>query len=328
MKKQIYLLITILFFSGCGKVTSISSEPTRSSILPSSTASPTLALRQTPTATKSPTLSPTLSPGILTQEALINNYSSVCSDPDKYGIKTSPNKQWITVTCYTTNGYFLVIITADKSKKWELSYQETLGKKIPSAEGYIYVSHWSKDENFVYINAFPQLDGFGFAFAESFVLYRLDLFTGKISEIISPEATRETFFSFGFSPNDRRLAYIASNTRPFSLVIHDFKTGNNQVVAIDSKYNTGGGLVWSDNNKLLAFTAATYNIETDSYTTSVLLWNNEQSKLSTLVDTTDVALIPIKWVSETKIILESLFANNTLSYEFDLETHSLSYLKP
>lgn len=326
MKKEIYLLLAFFFLLSCSKVTSTSSEEVSSSIEPSATYVPSLVSTQT----SSPTLTETstTSPAQATQEFLINNYSSSCDRPDIFSLETSPNKQWITLTCYTPNGYSLVLIRADKSAKWELSYYDLLGKERESAEGYIYVSHWTQDGNYVYINTFPQIDGFGFAFAESAALYRLDLISGGLTEILSPRVSRWEFYSFGLSPNDRRLAYFNLGVRPFSLIIYDLQTGLYDTISIGSKYTTGGKLFWSDDSKLVVFSAASYDDVSDSYSVSVLLWNNEKKTLSTLINSPNIALEPIKWDGESKIVLQNIFTEKSSNYEFDLEANTLSQLNP
>ena len=118
MKKTIYLLITFFFLLACNDTRDISSEAIQASVTPSSTFSPVPSATQTLLAT----LTPTLIPAKATQDFLIDNYSSACNDPDISSIKTSPNKQWVSIRCYTQNGYSLNLITVNKSTKWELSY--------------------------------------------------------------------------------------------------------------------------------------------------------------------------------------------------------------
>jgi hypothetical protein len=195
-------------------------------------------------------------------------------------------------------------------------------------DGYVRISHWTQDGNYVYISILPQFDGVGYAFVESSALYRLDLNSGQLSETLSPQASRWNFYSFGFSPNDRRLAYFNLEEQPLSLVIYDLQTGSIEVIVIGNRYNTGGNLIWADNNKLLVFSAANYDLDSSSYSTSVLLWNNEQKTLSTLIDNPDTALEPIKWNGESKIMLRSIFTAQSLNYEFDLETNTLSPVNP
>lgn len=323
MNKKNYLLTVIFFLLACNNATNTPTKEISESITSNPTS--TLALTQT----SIPTLieAPTLSLAQATQEFLIKNYSEVCTRPIPYSLRLSPNEQWITLNCYTQSGESINIIKTDKSIKWDVSYFELSKQNV--FVGYVIISHWSQDGNYLYLRIFPQIDGGGgFRFAEATALYRLELSSGQLTETLPLNTTVMKFYSLGFSPNDRRLAYFDLDIEPFSLIIHDLQTGEDQVLIMDNRYNTGGNLIWSDSNKLLTFSAANYNSESDSYLVSLLLWNNEQKILSTLIENSDIALEPIKWNGESKIVLQTMFSFPVSNYEFDLETNTLSYLNP
>jgi Tol biopolymer transport system component len=170
--------------------------------------------------------------------------------------------------------------------------------------------------------------GGGFSFAEAAALYRLDLDSGQITETLSPGKSDRNYYSLGFSPNDRRLAYFDTSAKPFLLKIYDFQTGNNETIDIGPKYNSGGNLIWSDNGQFLVFSAAYYDHLFDTYLVSVLLWDNQKKTLETLIDNFNVALYPTKWIDESTILLESNFSPNPLSYEFDLDSKTLKAVSP
>jgi hypothetical protein len=221
----------------------------------------------------------------------------------------------------------MYISSVDVLTLHKISYSELYGSKYDSAEGSLWISHWSQDDNYVYITVFPQIDGRGnFAFLETTALYRLDLNSGKITETLP---AGKTYYSLGISPNDRWLAYFDLFEEPLSLIIHDFQTGNNETFVIDSSYNTGGKFAWSEDSKLLAFSVATYDDITDEYLVSVLVWDTNKKTFTTIIDRFDTlnALIPVEWIGETKIILEERFSTEEVRYEFDLQTQTLTSIK-
>lgn len=259
-----------------------------------------------------------------TQEALSNKLLSYCNNP--YNIRLSPNGKWAVINCYT-HELSLYISSIDASTLHKISYSELYGAKYKSAEGSLWVSHWSQDDSYAYITVFPQMDGGGnFAFFETTALYRLDLKSGKVTETLP---AGKTYYSLGISPNDRWLAYFDLLAKPLSLIIHDFRTGNNEIVEIDTSYNTGGKFAWSDDSKLLAFSAATYDDITDEYLVSVLVWDTNKKIFTTIINHFDMqnALVPVGWIGETKIILEERFSVENTRFEFDLLSQTLTPIK-
>lgn len=320
------ILLLALFFYGCSAHLaneSIEQTSITSTVSPTSSALPNPAqnaIEITPTA-----FPPHIVSLIATQEILIDKFSLYCDNP--YNIKLSPNGKWAIIYCDTLNELSLYISSIDLLTIHKISYSEIYGSKHDSAEGSLSVLHWSQDDNYVYITVFPQMDGGGgFAFFETTALYRLDLNSGKITETLS---AGKSYYSLGISPNDRWLAYFDLVAEPLSLIIHDFQTGNDETIIIDSSYNTGGKFAWSESSKLLAFSVATYDDMTDEYFVSVLVWDTNKKIFTTIINRFDMlnALIPVKWIGETKIILEERFSAEEMRYEFDLQTQTLTLIK-
>lgn len=324
-KTKIYYLFFIFLIIGC------MNDNKDVSVEPNISATSTLESFATPTQTfveetlPTQTFLPQQISAIETQRAITNKFLSYCDN--LYNIKLSPNKKWASIYCYTPNELSLYISSVDVLTLHKISYSELYGTKYESAEGSLWVSHWSQDNNYVYITVFPQMDGGGgFAFFEATALYRLDLNSGKIKETLS---VGKSYYSLEISPNDRWLAYFDLFAKPLSLIIHDFQTGNDETIIIASSYNTGGEFAWSENSKLLAFSAATYDDITDEYLVSVLVWDTDKKIFKTIIDRFDMlnALVPVEWIGEAKIVLEERFSTEETRYEFDLKSQTLTLIK-
>lgn len=323
------VLLLALFFYGCIAYPaneSIEQTSITSTVSPISSALPNPAQNAIEL---TPTLSPYSVSFLATQKALKNEFSSYCSNPNLASIQTSANGQWMTLHCYNNNGQSIKIVSTNESKTWELSYHDVYGSTHNSPACCLRISHWSQDGNYVYVIAYPEMDGPGFAFVDATALYRLDLNSGELTEAL-PSGGGDgltKYYSLAFSPNNRRIAYFDLSAKPFSLILHDLQTGEDLVIGLDSRYNTGGNFIWSSNSQKLVFSVAEYDLA-DKYIISILLWDNKQKKLITLINNSDIFLVPVEWVGESKVILESSFVLNTSRYEFDLNSKTLTLLIP
>lgn len=326
--RTFWFVILLFFVTGCNS-TSHLQTPALSTADIEVTVFPSLAqikASETPLMTLF-TATPTLSLARATQESLRADFSSICQNPHLYNMVLSPNGKWVVVECYDNQGPYIKIVRIDRQIEWEFYYLDIYGSKQESIDGHFDVSHWTQDGNYVYITTFPQMDGGdgGYAFFEAAALYRLDLNSGELTETLPGGNAGRKYYSLGFSPNDRRLAYFNLSSQFVSLVIHDFQTGDDQFVSLDSKYNTGGEFIWADNSKLLVFCAAYFDINVHSYSTStIFLWDNEQKTLQKLVDNFEEVLVPIKWSGEAKITLKERFSMDETEYDFDLGTQTLT----
>ena len=274
--------------------------------------------------TKTPT--PTLSPGQIvmtaTQQALKDRLGANCIYGSAEGIGLSPNGQWAEAIC---GPYSIIITRIDGTKEWSLSSNSLFG---PYTEHFVHISHWSKDGAYAYARVDPHTDGYWEPFHQGMVLYRLNLETGQISEVLPLGKNDRIYYSFSFSPNDGRLAYIMTDQSPVMLYLRDMQTGDEQSFEFDPKYNTGGGFLWSPDGQKLVFSIAQNDPNIHEYVaTSIVLWDGDKSNITTLIKDHQEILVPIEWIDETRIVLQVLYKSDT-KFEFDLISGELKQTNP
>ncbi len=277
-----------------------------SDLIPSPTFFPASPLTPTP-ALSSDQLTMTA-----TQQSLENRLGENCRYGSAEAVKLSPHGQWAEAIC----GYdSIIIIRTDKTKEWSLSSDSLIG---PSSEHFIRIFHWSNDGAYAYVYANPHTDGYWEPFHQASDLFRLNLETGQIGPVLSGN-----YYSFSFSPNDRRLAYIVTDQSPVILNIRDLQTGINQSYPFDSKYNTGGSFLWARDSQNLIFSVTQYDeSEHDYVSTSIILWDKDKPETTLLIKDHKEVLVPIEWIDETRILLQVIYENET-RYELDLKSGEL-----
>lgn len=279
------------------------------------------------TKTVTPTLSPEQIAITATQQVLHHRFDKYCKYSPAWGFRFSPNGQWVEVSCSWDTIEF---VDTDETKNWEASADTLVN---PGGDYFIGVDHWSNDGAYVYIDFDPHTDGYWEPFHQGIVLYRLDLGTGQISEVLPLRTSDWIFYSIAFSPNDRRLAYIATDKSPVILNIRDMQTGVDESFEFDPKYNTGGGFVWSPDSQRLVFSVTQFDTNTAEYiATSIILWDKDKSELTELIKDHQSLMQTIEWVDEMKIRLQAEIFDptqmKTQSYEFDLASNQLTEVNP
>jgi hypothetical protein len=287
-----------------------------SDLTPSSTFQPA------PTLTSEPTLSPNQLTMTATQQSLKDRLGANCWYGSAQAVRLSPNGQWAEAICGPDS---IIIIRTDGAKEWSLSSDSLIG---PYTEHFIQVAHWSNDGTYVYVFANPHTDGYWEPFHQGIVLYRLTLESGQISELLPLRKSGRSYYSFSFSPNDRRLAYIATDQSPAILHLRDMQTGVEQSFEFEAKYNTGGGFVWSPDSQNLVFAITQYDENIHEYiATSVIVWEREKSNTTMLIKDHEDVLVPVEWNIENKIVLELLYKND-IRFEFDIVNNELKQINP
>jgi len=200
---------------------------------------PSPTFQPVPTLTLKPTISSIQLTMTATQQTFQESMGKYCSDGSAQDIRFSPNGQWVEVICRFDT---IKIVDIGETKVWDMS---SSGLVDPYTDHFINVSHWSNDGTYVYVVADPHTDGYWEAFHQGIVLFRLTLETGQVSEILPLVRSNWRFYSFAFSPNDRRLAYVVTDKSPVKLNILDMQTGDEDSFEFDPKYNTGGGFLWA-----------------------------------------------------------------------------------
>ena len=274
--------------------------------------------------TKTPTPTPSSQQIAITatQQILHAKLDKYCSSGQAGGFRFSPNGQWVVAFCKSDS---IVIVHTDESKKWDLSSSTLIN---PYTEYFISVNHWSSDGAYAYISLNPHTDGYWETFHQGVVLNRLNLETGEISEVLPLGKSDWIFYSFGFSPNDRRLAYIRTDRSPVILNIRDMQTGIEQSYQFDPKYNTGGRFVWSPDSEKVVFSIRQFDTNRyEQVATSIVLWEKEKSKTTILLKDHQKNLVAVEWVNDTKIVLQVQYEEDT-RFELDLTNNELRQISP
>jgi hypothetical protein len=269
-----------------------------------------------------PTLSQEQIAATATQQTLQERLGKYCRLGSALRAKLSPNGQWFEVNCEPD---VIKIIYIDESKIWDISSNRLIGLY---SDHFVHVFHWSNDGTYVYVFINPHTDGYWESFHQGIVLYRLTLETGQISEVLPLGKSDWIFYSFAFSPNDRRLAYIMTDQSPVILNLRDMQSGDEQSFEFGPKYNTGGRFVWSPNSQKLVFSIRQFDTSIyEHIATSIVLWEKEKSDTTIMIKDHEENLVPIEWVNDTKIMLQVQYEDET-KFEFDLISGELKQISP
>lgn len=292
-----------------------------SDLIPSPTFSPASTL------TPAPSLSSYQLTRTATQQSLKDKLGANCYYGSAQGIRLSPNGQWAEATC---DPYSIIIGRIDGTKEWSLSSDSLIG---PYTEHFVHVSHWSNDSAYAYINVDPHTDGYWEPFHQGMVLFRLSLESGEISEVLPQGKSDWIFYSFAFSPNDRKLAYIMTDQSPVKMNMRDMQTGLEHSYEFDPKYNTGGGFVWSPDSQKLVFSVTQFDASTYQYlASSIILWEKDEAKLTELIKDHQSRMQALEWKDQMKFTLQAEILGpekvTTQKYEFDLTNNELTELNP
>jgi hypothetical protein len=322
MKSKITLLVSfLLFLSACGNSNVIPTQPfltadtspTIPTLMPTATSIPQSTLSSTPAPTK------TLEPFFVTQEALHNNLDKYCERGNSNRIALSPDGEWAGLEC---NYGIIKIVRIDEKKEWELPYESLFGPYY-SAALFIEFAHWSIDGMYVFVSANPHTDGYWEPFHSASVLYRFNMETGQISEVLPVGKDDKIYYAFEFAPDDSTLAYIETDTSPVELILRNLQTNTEKVIEFDPKYNTGGDFVWSPDSQKLVFSVTQFDLGTHEYvSTSIVLWDRPKSDPIILIGDFQDFIVPVEWVEENKVVLQGWTLENEqlVTLEFNLDT--------
>lgn len=231
-------------------------------------------------------------------------------------VQFSPDDQWAVIDC-SVDG--VTLIRLDGSKEWALSSDSLVG---PHTDDFVNVSHWSADGAYAYIGANPHTDGFWEPFHQAAALFRLNLETGEIKEML-----KGAYYSFAFSPDDRRLAYIQTAQSPVILRVRDLKTGTERATKFDSKYNTGGGYLWSADSQRLIFSIVQFDENNFEYeASSIVFWDRKKADV-TIMEGYRQVLVPVEWIDQTRIVVQVLYDEDK-NFSLDLITGELEQISP
>jgi len=333
MKAKIALFVLLfVLLSACGMPVIAEPEvyvqftPTfTTTINPTSTSQPNLpspTFHPAPTLTPKPTTSSIQLTMTANQQTLQESMGKHCWDGSAQDIRFSPDGQWVEVICRFDT---IKIVYIDETKVWDMS---SSGLVDPYTDHFVNVSHWSNDGTYVYVVIDPHTDGYWEPFHQGIVLYRLTLETGQISDVLPLVRSNWVFYSFAFSPNDRRLAYIVTDKSPVTLNILDMRSGDEQSFEFDSKYNTGGGFLWSPDSQSVVFSITQYDTSIGEYiATSIVLCEPKRPACTTLRTDHQEILVPVEWLNDTFILLQILHQDE-IKFELNRVTGELKQISP
>jgi len=335
MKEKVVLFILLFtLLSACGA--SIATETVAvvqdtqtlnpvDTLMPSGTGSSQATSSASQSTIKTPTVMSFLEQTALTatQQALHDKLDKYCIYSGRArGFRFSPNDQWVAVFCRFDT---IEIVRIDEARDWEVSSDTLIN---PYNEYFGDVDHWSNDGVYSYVTFDPHTDGYWEPFHQGIVLYRLNLETGQISEVLPLGKNDWIFYSFAFSPNDRRLAYIVTDKSPVILNTRDMQSGDEDSFEFDSKYNTGGAFVWSPDSQKLIFSVSQFDTSNYDYVaTSIVLWEREKLTTTFIIKDYVEVLVPVEWIDQTRVKLQVLFEQDN-NYELNLISNELKEITP
>lgn len=328
MKKIAGLFIVLLFlFSACGTPVVTVTAPTAATentptFITTAPFTFTPQSQPSPTSTPKPAFLPDQLTLTATQQTLQDRLGKYCRHGSASRVQLSPNGRWVEVNCELD---VIKIVSIDESKVWDVSSKELID---PYTDHFVYLSHWSNDGTYVYVFVDPHTDGYWEPFHQGIVLYRLTLEIGQISEVLPLGKSDWIFYSFSFSPNDRRLAYIVTDKSPVILIIRDMQTGDEQLFEFDPKYNTGGGFIWSPDSQKLVFSVTQFDTSvSEGVATSIVLWDRDKSEPTILIKDHKEILVPFEWIDETRLVLQVSYESDK-RFELDLKSGELIQASP
>ena len=142
----------------------------------------------------------------------------------------------------------MLVRSTDRARLWPVADETStfgLGYTTPA------IFRWSGDGRSLYFGYSPVPDGCAL-FVNFEDLYRLDLSTGAITEMLPP--TRSLVIAM--SPDEESLAFIEWEEAP-GLVLQNIDTGEEQRVPLSAaQIDQAGGMIWSPDGSALLVTIA------------------------------------------------------------------------
>lgn len=238
----------------------------------------------------------------------------------------SPNGDWQIAYCVDTEtGFPYTRLLKNQDKKiWDIPFRQSI---IPDdherKDGALTAKKWSEDGKFVYLDSyFCCLDGPGLMFVNSYGLYRVELETAEIKEML-PESTY-----FEFSPDG---AYLAGNNDSRNTVlIYDLKNDKTLAIPVVQEYSRIGMFSWSPGSQKIVFVGAFPDWENTSPDFkqggfSLLLLDVKTKTITPLIENDIRFLQPLlyeenAWVNNDEILLS---ARDGSTYALNISTEEI-----
>lgn len=324
----ICLLLSFFMFiaiSGCTITSAATSMPTNSS-----QSTPTIrSLENSPTFTPLPSLTPDQTQiafdqtSVAAQSAMqteIAQFPRICKD-NYYSPGHSPNGLWRVELCSSESGEGLIMTLSSRETNvlWKLTYSDYIPTYDIVPDGGMLVAHWSNDGRYAYFYSFLASDG-GDCFLRAtdggIGLYRLDLQTGNTTTIL-PLHNNFGWYSFSFSPTDRRLVYGAYSR---DLKVLDITTGQLIDIIPINNFGEAGGYLWSPDG--LEFVYSTIINSEEKTVSSIRLVDAQSGSERILLESENDCYLAREWKENRILTIESFADQKLLAY--DLKSNAIS----
>lgn len=320
----VLILCCVCSCSTAGPTNVVLSSP--QSPLETNTVTPTLARK---TSTPKPSATPDSTGTVYAQDnatahvaekTLVADYSSPCETI--YAPRVfSPNRDWLVDLCYSTEDTDLILAFSSKENntKWEFLFKDFIPQTLESPDGGMSVVHWSNDGRYAYFRSYIGGDGgecFRSVDADGVGLFRVDLQNGNLTTLLPVRDSG--WYSFTFSPTDRRLVY-GNLGREFQIL--DLNTGALLDVQSQLPFSHADAYLWSPDGLELVYSTVLYN-ETGNTAEYALRWLNVDSGEEQILLRSEQKCLKVQsWRDDNVLIVESFDQDRNLTViEYDLTT--------
>lgn len=228
----------------------------------------------------------------------------------------SPDGKW---TAYFAEFYntHIRVTNADETVFWEISEPELDGREVA-----LKPFRWSHDNHYLYFTLWFSVDGYLPFFYNGAGIKRLDVTTGKISEILPRESFSDgpmKLTAFAISPDDKQLAYITFVDEQLRLIIRNLTTHRERRLWLKG-YLSAGNILWSSNQNQLVLALVTGD-DWDSKRIGLAQVNVNGLSYTMLIQDEERVLIPVAWIADNEMLLRE--RGGDVFFLFDLNTKQI-----
>jgi hypothetical protein len=266
------------------------SVPTAKQITPS----PATTITPSPTMTLSPT----------------NTVDVLILSPD--GTMRLQSPDWI----------YYEILNADGMVLWSFTYDNKFGVLEPGWNPF----YWSRDGKYIYFTCYHGPDDsstkfFGNAFTDGDCVFRFDVDTGKMIEVL-PDI-QPGYYAFSISPDENLLVYANQTETPVKLKLLDLNTNTERVLLTGDKIILEiGSFGWSPKmDKLIFSTLEILDDEKREY--SIFMLDLKSLRTRILVENFGEWLAFKSWNEQGQIFYRD---SNHGIWQFNLDSQALSLI--
>lgn len=311
--KKILLFIFILILSACASP-QVTEETDCCLAMDFTLPAPTEI--QTPVPTPNQTQTAQVDERLVFQ-TLVAEYPSICNA--HYSHSFSPDGLWMSEFCETgiENRQVLIVSNRETKTLWKMFYLDYVPN---SDDGMMSIQHWSNDGKYAYFSSYPTGSGgvcfTRYGYQEAWRLFRLNLQTGHINEIL-PVVVYD-YYGFSFSPIDSYLVYGLSSG---SLTILDIATGESINVTSEKDFSFRGGYIWSQDGLTFIYSTVIYSSDYSKQDSTIRLVDAKTGMEQVILESSQDCLHVVEWVDTNIIKIQTNYYESLI--EFDLNTNTI-----